>query len=153
MKERDAAKKLFSKKGELLRKDIAAKRSKTFEVKDVTKPSSEEDKEFIQEKYRDQEAIKTAIANASTLEEVRKLELLLQQGHIPGKTVEKEGENGENKDASNEEETEEEETMETTQNPESNGNTNGTNGDMDEETETEGNENKLDENDSGNEME
>merc|ERR1711928_220878 len=145
MKERDAAKKLFSKKGELLRKDIAAKRSKTFEVKDVTKPSSEEDKEFIQEKYRDQEAIKTAIANASTLEEVRKLELLLQQGHIPGKTVETEGE----------------ETMETTQNSESNGNTNGhtngetngTNGEMDEETETEGNENKLDENDSGNEME
>ena len=29
-----------------------------------------------------------AIANASTLEEVRKLELLLQQGHVPGKTDE-----------------------------------------------------------------
>ena len=27
-----------------------------------------------------------AIANASTLEEVRKLELLLQQGHVPGKS-------------------------------------------------------------------
>jgi len=164
MKERDAAKKLFSgKKGELLKKDIAAKRSKTFEVKDVTKPSSEEDKEFIQEKYRDQEAIKTAIANASTLEEVRKLELLLQQGHIPGKTVEKEGENGEEKDESNVEETEEDENMETTQesngnvNGHTNGETNGTNSEMDEETETEeqeeNNENDGNGNDSDNEME
>jgi len=154
MKEREAAKKLFSgKKGELLRKDIAAKRSKTFEVKDITKPSSEEDKEFIQEKYKDQEAIKTAIANASTLEEVRKLELLLQQGHIPGKTVEKDGENnGENKE--NEEETEEEEeTMDTNKDSEVTGNgkpnghlngeTNGTtNDEMDEETETESEEKK-----------
>jgi len=90
LKERQAAQKLFSgQKGELLKKDIAAKRSKTFDVKDVVKPSTAEDKEFIQEKYKDQEAIKNAIANASTLEEVRKLELLLQQGHIPGKTLEK----------------------------------------------------------------
>lgn len=87
MKERAAAKKLFSgKKGEILQKDIAAKRSKTFEVKDVV-PATKEDAEFLAEKYKDQEAIKEAIANASTLEEVRKLELLLQQGHVPGKTV------------------------------------------------------------------
>jgi len=109
MKERAAAKKLFSgKKGELLKKDIAAKRSKTFEVKDIVKPSSEEDKEFIQEKYKDQEAIKTAIANATTLEEVRKLELLLQQGHIPGKSVEKNGGNENNGDTNVEEMDEEE---------------------------------------------
>jgi len=149
MKEREAAKKLFSgKKGELLKKDIAAKRSKTFEVMDVTKASSKEDKEFIQEKYKDQEAIKAAIANASTLEEVRKLELLLQQGHIPGKTVEK-GENEGNTGTTNEEETEEDE-MDTTQSSDSsknsklnghvNGETNGTANDgMEEETETEGN--------------
>ena len=68
MKEREAAKKLFSgKKGELLKKDIAAKRSKTFEVKDVVvtkdnnKPSTVEDQEFIQEKYKDQEAIKVIL--------------------------------------------------------------------------------------------
>lgn len=85
-KERQAAKKLFSgKKGEILQKDIAAKRSKTFEVKDI-KPTKE-DAEFIAAKYEDQEAIKKAIASASTLEEVRKLELLLQQGHVPGKSV------------------------------------------------------------------
>jgi len=107
MKEREAAKKLFSgKKGELLKKDIAAKRLKTFEVKDVTK-ATEEDKVFIQEKYKDQEAIKVAISNASTLEEVRKLELLLQQGHIPGKTVTSETNGETNGDETVEEEEEE----------------------------------------------
>ena len=30
--------------------------------------------------------MQVAISNASTLEEVRKLELLLQQGHVPGKS-------------------------------------------------------------------
>jgi len=105
MKEREAAKKLFSgKKGELLRKDIAAKRQKTFEVKDVAAPT-EEDENFMKEKFKDQEAIKAAIANASTLEEVRKLELLLQKGHIPGKTVEKSDEapaNGANEETNGE---------------------------------------------------
>jgi len=87
LKERKAAKALFSgTKGELLKKDIAAKRSKTFEVKDIV-AKTEEDEKFLAEKYKDQEAIKVAIAKASTLEEVRKLELLLQQGHVPGKTV------------------------------------------------------------------
>ncbi|XP_057299112.1 U2 small nuclear ribonucleoprotein A'-like [Hydractinia symbiolongicarpus] len=87
MKERAAAKKLFSgAKGEMLKKDIAAKRNKTFEVKDIVTANAEDEK-FLAEKYKDQEAIKAAIGNASTLEEVRKLELLLQQGHIPGKTV------------------------------------------------------------------
>lgn len=110
LKEREAAKKLFSgKKGELLKKDIAAKRSKTFEVVDVVK-ATEEDKAFLEEKFKDQEAIKEAIANASTLEEVRKLELLLQQGHIPGKSVTTE-ENGET-NGDTEEEEEEEETAE-----------------------------------------
>jgi len=114
LKERQAAQKLFSgQKGELLKKDIAAKRSKTFEVKEVKKTAStQEDKEFIQEKYKDQEAIKNAIANATTLEEVRKLELLLQQGHIPGKTLEKDAEDVDGKgkdDDTNVEETEEEE--------------------------------------------
>lgn len=56
--ERDAAKKLFSgKKGEVLQKDIAAKRSKTFEVKDVV-TATKEDAEFMAAKYKDQEAIK-----------------------------------------------------------------------------------------------
>lgn len=86
-KERIAAKKIFSgKKGDILKKEIAAKRSKTFEVKDVTEISPEDEK-MLAEKYKDQEAIKEAISKATTLEEVRKLELLLQQGHIPGKTV------------------------------------------------------------------
>jgi len=92
-KERNAAKKMFTgKKGEMLKKEIAAKRSRTFEVKDVSEVRQEDEK-FLAEKYKDQEAIKEAIANASTLEEVRKLELLLQKGHIPGKvTVEENGE-------------------------------------------------------------
>jgi len=106
MKEREAAKKLFSgKKGEILRKDIASKRAKTFEVKDIVAvPVTEEDETFIAEKFKDQEAIKTAIAKASTLEEVRKLELLLQTGHIPGKTLKKDA-NG--KDDTDKEEVEE----------------------------------------------
>jgi len=96
-KEREKAKRLFSgKKGEILQKDIAAKRSKTFEVKDVVEVQKE-DAKFLEEKYKDQEAIKAAIASANTLEEVRKLELLLQQGHIPGKTETKE--NGDAKEA------------------------------------------------------
>lgn len=87
MKEREAARKLFSgKKGEILKKDIAAKRSKTFEVKDIQVTTVEGEK-FLAEKYKDQEAIKEAITQAGTLEEVRKLELLLQKGHIPGKSV------------------------------------------------------------------
>jgi len=96
LKERKAAKALFTgTKGEHLKKDIAAKRSKTFEVKDIS-VTTEEDKKFLAEKYKDQAAIKAAIAKASTLEEVRKLELLLQQGHIPGKTVNGNAENKEN---------------------------------------------------------
>lgn len=134
LKERQAAQKLFSgQKGELLKKDIAAKRSKTFEVKDVVKPSTAEDKEFIQEKYKDQEAIKNAIANASTLEEVRKLELLLQQGHIPGKTLEKDAKGDAVKEDADVEETEE---MDDDTPNETNNGTNGvkngvTNGDID----------------------
>jgi len=94
-KERAAARKLFSgKKGEILQKDIAAKRSKTFEVKDIV-PSTKEDAAFLAQKYKDQESIKEAIANATTLEEVRKLELLLQQGHVPGKTINGSEQNGE----------------------------------------------------------
>ncbi|XP_047122730.1 U2 small nuclear ribonucleoprotein A' isoform X1 [Hydra vulgaris] len=86
MKEREAAKKLFSgKKGEILKKEIAAKRSKIFEAKDVL--ATKEDEAFLAEKYKDQEAIKVAISNATTLEEVRKLELLLQQGYVPGKSI------------------------------------------------------------------
>jgi len=85
-KERIHAKRLFSgKRGELLQKEIAAKRSKTFEVKDVAE-TRKEDEQFLAEKYKDQQAIKEAIAAAGTLEEVRKLELLLQKGHVPGRT-------------------------------------------------------------------
>ena len=49
-----------------MKKDIAAKRSRTFEVKDVVSnkenKSTEEDQEFMQEKYKDQEAIKVSKA-------------------------------------------------------------------------------------------
>lgn len=96
-KERSAANRLFkSKKGEILQKDIAAKRSKTFEVKDIQ--PTQEDVEFLAQKYKDQEAIKEAISKATTLEEVRKLELLLQQGHVPGKTGDGDNQNEDEKE-------------------------------------------------------
>uniref|UniRef100_A0A8C4Q6S1 Small nuclear ribonucleoprotein polypeptide A' n=1 Tax=Eptatretus burgeri TaxID=7764 RepID=A0A8C4Q6S1_EPTBU len=80
MKERQEAERLFKgKRGSLYAKDIG-KKSKTFtpgaglpgEKKAVPTPA-------------DVEAIKTAIANASTLEEVARLKAMLQAGQIPGR--------------------------------------------------------------------
>jgi len=110
LRERKSAQRLFSgKRGENLQKEIAMQRSKTFEVKDPTE-AREDDEKFLAEKYKDQEAIKEAISKASTLEEVRKLELLLQKGHIPGKSVDKVDDKQTNGHAENGEELEEMET-------------------------------------------
>ncbi|KAL5016245.1 hypothetical protein ScPMuIL_005834 [Solemya velum] len=83
-KEREAAAKLFKgKKGQQLAQDIG-KRSKTFTpgeklpVKRAAGPTKEEI-----------DAIKQAIANAKTLEEVERLNNMLKTGQIPGKEIKK----------------------------------------------------------------
>lgn len=82
-KEREAAAKMFKgKKGQALAQEMG-KRSKTFvpgeklpEAKKPTGPSKE-----------DIALIKTAIANAKTLEEVERLNQMLKTGQIPGREL------------------------------------------------------------------
>uniref|UniRef100_A0A9J7YN16 Small nuclear ribonucleoprotein polypeptide A' n=2 Tax=Cyprinus carpio TaxID=7962 RepID=A0A9J7YN16_CYPCA len=82
MKERQEAEKMFKgKRGAQLAKDIA-KQTKTFtpgaalQTEMKTGPSA-----------ADVEAIKNAIANATSLAEVERLKGLLQSGHIPGREL------------------------------------------------------------------
>ncbi|ELU18761.1 hypothetical protein CAPTEDRAFT_229322 [Capitella teleta] len=87
-KERDAANVMFKgKKGQKLVKDISKKSfvpgapvnlpggSKSASAGDAPKPTMPR---------QDIDAIKRAIANATTLEEVERLNQILQSGHIPG---------------------------------------------------------------------
>lgn len=87
MKEKDEAKALFkSKKGKEIQKEIS-KKAKTFVPGanlDARKGPSEEELKKIKE----------AIANASSLEEVERLQMQLQAGHIPGNS--NENQNGQN---------------------------------------------------------
>ncbi|KAJ9590188.1 hypothetical protein L9F63_016677 [Diploptera punctata] len=81
MKEREDANTLFkSKKGKELQKEIA-KKSKTFVpgagIPDTSKPTGP----TPEERWR----IKKAIENAGSLEEVERLNRLLQSGQIPGR--------------------------------------------------------------------
>ncbi|KAJ1179478.1 hypothetical protein NDU88_004712 [Pleurodeles waltl] len=80
-KEREEAAKMFKgKRGVQLAKDIA-KRTKTFNP-GASLPT---DKKKVGPTPGDVEAIKNAIASASTLAEVDRLKGLLQSGQIPGK--------------------------------------------------------------------
>eukprot|EP00112_Aurelia_sp_Birch-Aquarium-sp1_P026015 Seg897.7 transcript_id=Seg897.7/GoldUCD/mRNA.D3Y31 product="U2 small nuclear ribonucleoprotein A'" protein_id=Seg897.7/GoldUCD/D3Y31 len=88
-REREAAERLFSsKRGEQIKKDIAAKRPKTFEPKmpEMVKKNPQQE--------RDVAAIKDAIANAKSLEEVQRLEQMLKKGHVPGNESKKPEQNG-----------------------------------------------------------
>uniref|UniRef100_A0A8C0BRP6 Small nuclear ribonucleoprotein polypeptide A' n=1 Tax=Buteo japonicus TaxID=224669 RepID=A0A8C0BRP6_9AVES len=81
LKERQEAEKMFKgKRGAQLAKDIA-RRSKTFNP-GAGLPT---DKKKAGPSPGDVEAIKTAIANATTLAEVERLKGLLQAGQIPGR--------------------------------------------------------------------
>ncbi|XP_030045609.1 U2 small nuclear ribonucleoprotein A' [Microcaecilia unicolor] len=81
LKERQEAAKMFKgKRGAQLAKDIA-RRSKTFNPG----VGLLADKKKAGPSAADVEAIKVAIANASTLAEVERLKGLLQSGHIPGR--------------------------------------------------------------------
>eukprot|EP00069_Balaena_mysticetus_P012625 bmy_21723T0 len=81
LKERQEAEKMFKgKRGAQLAKDIA-RRSKTFNP-GAGLPT---DKKKGGPSPGDVEAIKNAIANASTLAEVERLKGLLQSGQIPGR--------------------------------------------------------------------
>ncbi|KAF1520938.1 UNVERIFIED_CONTAM: U2 small nuclear ribonucleoprotein A', partial [Eudyptes pachyrhynchus] len=81
LKERQEAEKMFKgKRGAQLAKDIA-RRTKTFSP-GAGLPT---DKKKAGPSPGDVEAIKTAIANATTLAEVERLKGLLQAGQIPGR--------------------------------------------------------------------
>uniref|UniRef100_A0A8C0ES57 Small nuclear ribonucleoprotein polypeptide A' n=1 Tax=Bubo bubo TaxID=30461 RepID=A0A8C0ES57_BUBBB len=81
LKERQEAEKMFKgKRGAQLAKDIA-RRTKTFNP-GAGLPT---DKKKAGPSPGDVEAIKTAIANATTLAEVERLKGLLQAGQIPGR--------------------------------------------------------------------
>lgn len=81
LKERQEAEKMFKgKKGAQLAKDIA-KRTKTF----TPGVGAQQDKKRTGPSHADVEAIKKAIANASSLAEVERLKGMLQAGQIPGR--------------------------------------------------------------------
>ncbi|XP_036443080.1 U2 small nuclear ribonucleoprotein A' [Colossoma macropomum] len=81
LKERQEAEKMFKgKRGAQLAKDIA-KRTKTF----TPGAGLQADKKKMGPSAADVEAIKNAIANATSLAEVERLKGLLQSGQIPGR--------------------------------------------------------------------
>ncbi|KAL7854442.1 hypothetical protein SRHO_G00166320 [Serrasalmus rhombeus] len=81
LKERQEAEKMFKgKRGAQLAKDIA-KRTKTF----TPGVGLQADKKKMGPSAADVEAIKNAIANATSLAEVERLKGLLQSGQIPGR--------------------------------------------------------------------
>uniref|UniRef100_A0A4W4G740 U2A'/phosphoprotein 32 family A C-terminal domain-containing protein n=1 Tax=Electrophorus electricus TaxID=8005 RepID=A0A4W4G740_ELEEL len=101
LKERQEAEKMFKgKRGAQLAKDIA-KRTKTF----TPGAGLQADKKKTGPSTADMEAIKNAIANATSLAEVERLKGLLQSGQIPGR----EGRQGAQSMVEEEEEEEEEE--------------------------------------------
>ncbi|XP_047436260.1 U2 small nuclear ribonucleoprotein A' [Mugil cephalus] len=83
LKERQEAEKMFKgKRGAQLAKDIA-RRSKTFTPGEAAQP----EKKRTGPSQADVEAIKNAIANASSLAEVERLKGMLQAGQIPGREL------------------------------------------------------------------
>ncbi|XP_055010765.1 U2 small nuclear ribonucleoprotein A' [Boleophthalmus pectinirostris] len=81
LKERQEAEKMFKgKRGAQLAKDIG-KRTKTF----TPGVGAQQDKKRTGPSPADVEAIKKAIANASSLAEVERLKGMLQAGQIPGR--------------------------------------------------------------------
>ncbi|XP_028257582.1 U2 small nuclear ribonucleoprotein A' [Parambassis ranga] len=83
LKERQEAEKMFKgKRGAQLAKDIA-KRTKTFTPGVAAQP----EKKRTGPSQADVEAIKNAIANASSLAEVERLKGMLQAGQIPGREL------------------------------------------------------------------
>ncbi|KAJ4947545.1 hypothetical protein JOQ06_009580 [Pogonophryne albipinna] len=111
LKERQEAEKMFKgKRGAQLAKDIA-KRTKTFTPGGAAQP----EKKRSGPSQADVEAIKNAIANASSLAEVERLKGMLQAGQIPGRdprqagTVEEEEEEEEQEQEEEEEQQQEEE--------------------------------------------
>uniref|UniRef100_H3CMJ1 Small nuclear ribonucleoprotein polypeptide A' n=1 Tax=Tetraodon nigroviridis TaxID=99883 RepID=H3CMJ1_TETNG len=87
LKERLEAEKMFrGKRGAQLAKDIA-KRTKTFTIGAATPL----EKKKTGPSQADVEAIKNAIANASSLAEVERLKGMLQAGQIPGRDLRPDG--------------------------------------------------------------
>uniref|UniRef100_A0A3Q0SXV7 Small nuclear ribonucleoprotein polypeptide A' n=1 Tax=Amphilophus citrinellus TaxID=61819 RepID=A0A3Q0SXV7_AMPCI len=83
LKERQEAEKMFKgKRGAQLAKDIA-RRTKTF----TPGAAAQLEKKRIGPSQADVEAIKNAIANASSLAEVERLKGMLQAGQIPGRDL------------------------------------------------------------------
>ncbi|CAL9701302.1 unnamed protein product [Knipowitschia caucasica] len=102
LKERQEAEKMFKgKRGAQLAKDIG-KKTKTF----TPGVGAQQDKKRTGPSQADVEAIKKAIANASSLAEVERLKGMLQAGQIPGREFRQ----GEEMEEEEEEEEEEEQT-------------------------------------------
>ncbi|XP_035210801.1 U2 small nuclear ribonucleoprotein A'-like isoform X1 [Stegodyphus dumicola] len=84
LREREESAKLFKgKKGKQLEKEIG-KRSKTF-VPGATLPSTSSKEKTSGPTVADVEAVREAIKNATTLEEVERLKQILKSGQIPRK--------------------------------------------------------------------
>ncbi|XP_062405476.1 U2 small nuclear ribonucleoprotein A' [Sardina pilchardus] len=109
LKERQEAEKMFKgKRGAQLAKDIA-KRTKTFTPGAVLQA----DKKRTGPSPADVEAIKNAIASATSLAEVERLKGMLQSGQIPGRDFRQAGAPGMVEEEEEEEEEEENESMQT----------------------------------------
>ncbi|XP_034052501.1 U2 small nuclear ribonucleoprotein A' [Gymnodraco acuticeps] len=125
LKERQEAEKMFKgKRGAQLAKDIA-KRTKTFTPGGPAQP----EKKRSGPSQADVEAIKNAIANASSLAEVERLKGMLQAGQIPGRdprqagTVEEEEEEEEEQEEEEQQQQQQEEEEEQQQQEEEEGET------------------------------
>ncbi|XP_034536741.1 U2 small nuclear ribonucleoprotein A' [Notolabrus celidotus] len=104
LKERQEAEKMFKgKRGAQLAKDIA-RRTKTF----TPGVAAQQEKKRTGPSQADVEAIKNAIANASSLAEVERLKGMLQAGQIPGQEL-REGTAGTVEEEEEEDEEEEQE--------------------------------------------
>ncbi|XP_061669434.1 U2 small nuclear ribonucleoprotein A' [Syngnathoides biaculeatus] len=100
LKERQEAEKMFKgKRGAQLAKDIA-KQSKTF----TPGMAAQLEKKRTGPSYADVQAIKNAIAKATSLAEVERLKGMLQAGHIPGRELAADGAAEEEEDEEEEEE-------------------------------------------------
>lgn len=84
-KEREEAERVFGgKKGKQLAEDLA-RPSKTFVPGGGIAAASGRGTERVQQAVMDVQAIRASIAQARSLDEVRRLEMMLQQGQVPGR--------------------------------------------------------------------
>ncbi|KAF9097243.1 U2 small nuclear ribonucleoprotein A' [Mortierella sp. GBA35] len=114
-KERQEAKKLFDGKAgpSALAESIAATKSSTFEPGEGVPLPLKSSVPTLQMSKEDQDKIKTALANATTLDEISRLERALKEGKIPSHLKDSENSHSNKKQRLDDQEQEQEEEEDT----------------------------------------